>query len=260
MSRSFDISKNYYSYINKKTTPLVFIHGVGLDHTMWKPQISYFKKFSIIVYDILGHGKTSMDIDKLSLNDFSQQLFEILNNLKLKKINLIGFSLGSLIALDFASKYEDKLNKLILIGTTYKRSSEETEKVVDRLNQAKLNKPLSKQALKRWFSDKFLEKNPGIYKKFIKILSKDNLNHKNFIKAYDLFANYQDNVSAINKISTDTLLMTGSEDSGSTPEMSKNLSNDLQNSSFVEIKGGKHLCSIEYSEDVNMNIEKFINK
>ncbi len=52
--------------------------------------------------------------------------------------------------------------------------------------------------------------------------------------------------------------MTGSKDPGSTPEMSKNLSNDLRHSTYVEVNNGKHLCSIECADDVNKNINKFI--
>jgi len=50
--------------------------------------------------------------------------------------------------------------------------------------------------------------------------------------------------------------MTGSNDSGSTVAMSKSLSNDLINSNFVEINNGKHLCSIECADDVNINLKK----
>ena len=52
--------------------------------------------------------------------------------------------------------------------------------------------------------------------------------------------------------------MTGSIDPGSTPEMSKKLSNDLKYSKYTEIINGKHLCSIECADDVNINIKKFI--
>ena len=64
---------------------------------------------------------------------------------------------------------------------------------------------------------------------------------------------------AIKKIDRKTLVMTGSEDVGSTPTMSKELVKDLANSTYIEIKNGKHLCSIECSDYVNMNIKKFIN-
>ena len=81
--------------------------------------------FQSLTYDLLGHGKTPCNKDKLSLRDFSNQLLEILDHLEIEKINLIGFSLGSLIALDFSSHFQKKVEKLILIGTTYKRSDEE---------------------------------------------------------------------------------------------------------------------------------------
>jgi pimeloyl-ACP methyl ester carboxylesterase len=259
MSENFDSNQNHYFFNKKDTIPLVFIHGVGLDHQMWNPQINNLNEFSTITYDLLGHGKTPCKKEKLTLNDFSNQLVEILEHLQINKINLIGFSLGSLIALDFTSNYEDKINKLILIGTTYKRSNQERSLVLDRYNQAKLNKPISKQALKRWFSDDYLEKNPKTYELFINILNKQPEDHKNFLKAYDLFANHKDNVQAIQKNIVKTLVMTGSDDPGSTPTMSKELVKDLVNSSYIEIKNGKHLCSIECADDVNINIRNFIN-
>jgi len=259
MSENFDSNQNHYFFNKKDTIPLVFIHGVGLDHQMWNPQINNLNEFSTITYDLLGHGKTPCKKEKLTLNDFSNQLVEILEHLQINKINLIGFSLGSLIALDFTSNYEDKINKLILIGTTYKRSNQERSLVLDRYNQAKLNKPISKQALKRWFSDDYLEKNPKTYELFMNILNKQPEDHKNFLKAYDLFANHKDNVQAIQKNIVKTLVMTGSDDPGSTPTMSKELVKDLVNSSYIEIKNGKHLCSIECADDVNINIRNFIN-
>ena len=102
-------------------------------------QINYFNEYSTLTYDLLGHGKTPCNKDKLNLKDFSNQLLEILEHLKIEKINLIGFSLGSLIALDFSSNFQEKVEKLILIGTTYKRSVLERSLVLDRYNQAKLN-------------------------------------------------------------------------------------------------------------------------
>ena len=63
----------------------------------------------------------------------------------------------------------------------------------------------------------------------------------------------------IKNIKTNTLIITGSDDPGSTPDMSKNLNKDIQNSTYVEIKNGKHLCTIEYADEVNNAIMKHIN-
>jgi pimeloyl-ACP methyl ester carboxylesterase len=226
---------------------------------MWEPQTNSLKEYSIITYDLLGHGKTPFNKEEITLDDFSKQLLSVLEFLKVDKCNLIGFSLGSLIALDFASKFQDKLKSLTVIGTTYKRTDEERALVVDRFNQAKLNKPISKQALKRWFSDEYLKNHPEVYNQFMKILNKRPKDHANFLKAYKLFAYHHDNLEMIKRISTKTLIMTGSEDAGSTVTMSKCLSDDLINSSFIEINNGKHLCSIECADDVNINLKNFIN-
>ena len=91
------------------------------------------------------------------------------------------------------------------------------------------------------------------------ILNKKPKDHENFLKAYELFANHYDDLEAIKKIDRKTLVMTGSEDVGSTPTMSKELVKDLVNSTYIEIKNGKHLCSIECADDVNMKIRNFIN-
>ncbi len=259
MSLNFDPNQNCYLFNEKDTVPLVFIHGVGLDHQMWNHQVNYFNEYSTLTYDLLGHGKTPCKKDKLNLKDFSNQLLEILLHLKIEKINLIGFSLGSLIAIDFSSHFQKKVEKLILIGTAYKRSDQERSLVLDRYNQAKLNKPISNQALKRWFSEKFLKDNPKTYDLFMNILNKGPKDHKNFLKAYELFANHYDNFEAVKKIDRKTLVMTGSDDVGSTPAMSKKLVKDLVNSTYIEIQNGKHLCSIEYADDVNINIKNFIN-
>ena len=259
MTHNFDPSQNYYSFFDNNTDPLVFIHGVGLDHKMWDSQITSLNNHSTITYDLLGHGKTPYNKEDITLNDFSDQLDCLLKFLRIDKINLIGFSLGSLIALDFASKFQDKLKSLTVIGTTYKRTTEQKALVIERFEQAKLNKPISKQTLKRWFTDKYLNDHPEIYDQFMEILTKKDEDHVNFLKAYKLFTYHQDDINMIKNIKTKTLVMTGSDDLGSTVEMSKSLSNDLINSSFIEINNGKHLCSIECADDVNIRLKNFIN-
>ena len=222
-------------------------------------KLNSFKEYSTITYDLLGHGKTPFNKEEITLDDFSKQLLSILEFLKVDKCNLVGFSLGSLIALDFASKFQGRLKSLTVIGTTYKRTDNERALVIDRFNQAKLNKPISKQALKRWFSDRYLKTHPEVYDQFMKILNKEPKDHANFLKAYKLFAYHHDDMEMIKKIPTKTLIMTGSEDAGSTVAMSKSLSDDLINSSFIEINNGKHLCSIECADDVNINLKNFID-
>ena len=89
-------NKNYYTYIKNKTTPIVFIHGVGLDRNMWTPQINFFRKYSTLTYDLLGHGKTPFNKDKIIIEDYTHQLISLIEDLTISKLHLVGFSIGSL--------------------------------------------------------------------------------------------------------------------------------------------------------------------
>ena len=256
MIKNTDSSETFY-LLNKKDQkiPLVFVHGVGLTHEIWKPQIDYFKNYTTLSYDILGHGKTSLKKTNISFDDFSEQLLKLINELSFQKIHLVGFSIGSLVARNFATKHNDRLQSLILLGSIYKRSEKQQKIVNDRFNLAKKNHTLSKQALKRWFTDKYLEKNPNTYEKISSILEGNNM--ENFLKVYELFILHKNDENFKN-IKVNTLIMTGENDIGSTVEMSKNLSNVIENSQLKVIKNGKHLCGIECADEVNMNIKNFI--
>ena len=123
----------------------------------------------MLAYDILGHGKTSLNKNIISFDDFSDQLLNLINELKFEKIHLIGFSIGSLIARNFAVKHNNRLKTLTLFCSVFKRSKEQQQIINDRFELSKKSRTLSKQALKRWFTDQYLEKNPNIFEKITSV-------------------------------------------------------------------------------------------
>ena len=248
-------SKDTFYILNKKqNTPVVLIHGVGLNHKIWGPQIDSFNN-TVLAYDILGHGNTRLTKSQISLDDFSLQLLNLIDELKFEKIHLVGFSIGSLIARNFASNYNNRLESLTLLCSVFQRSKEQQQTVNDRFELSKKSRSLSKKALKRWFTDSYIIKNPNIYEKICSMLEENNM--ENFLKVYQLFVKHQDNEKFEN-IKIKTLIMTGENDIGSTPEMSKNLSKKILNSKVKIASNGKHLCSIECADDVNNAIKEFI--
>ena len=250
---------DYYYKKENNSVPIVFVHGIGLNKEIWYPQIEFFKSYNLITYDLLGHGKTPLNKNELNFQDFVKQLLNLINELEIKKIHLVGFSLGALISRHFASEYGDRLSSLNLHGSIYKRSIEQKRVVENRLELLKTDRPASKdRAIRRWFTAEYIKNKPEMYKKIYSML--DDNNPENFLKAYKLFVFYQDDDDMLKKIYTSTLVTTGQNDVGSTKEMAINLSENIKNAKYAEIRNGKHLCSIEFSDEYNKILENFIDK
>ena len=88
----------------------------------------------------------------------------------------------------------------------------------------------------------------------------DNTKHATWLKIYKLFVHHEDDDMKIKQITANSLILTGENDIGSKPEMSKNISKLIRGSALKIIKKGKHLCNIECSEDFNSTIKEFIDK
>ena len=260
MSHSSEKYKtNYFFKKENNITPIVFIHGVGLTKEIWSPQIEFFKDHNILTYDLIGHGKTPLNKTQLNFEDFTKQLLNLIDELEIKKIHLVGFSLGSLIARHFAAQHGDRLSSLVLHGSIYKRSKEQKRVVENRYELIKMDSAASKiSSLRRWFTESYIKNNKKVHDKIYSMLE-DN-NHQNFLKAYKLFVCYEDEDQMLVNINTNTLVTTGQYDVGSTADMAKKLTEKIEGAKYIEIKNGKHLCHIECAEDFNKTIELFIDQ
>jgi (E)-2-((N-methylformamido)methylene)succinate hydrolase len=259
MSKTSDSFETYYKF-NKinESEPIIFIHGIGLTNEIWDMQLNYFKNYNTIVYDLIGHGKTPLNKKQINMKDFSKQLLDLLDYLNIKKIHLVGFSLGSLIAREFASKHSHRLQTLTIFATVYKRNKDEKRQIINRYEMMKQNREVTKKrALSRWFTEKYIKNNPIIYKKIYSML--ENNNHENWLKVYKLFVYHEDDDMSIKQIKAKTLIVTGENDIGSRPEMTIAISKIINKSQYKIIKKGRHLCNIECPEVFNLTIKEFID-
>ena len=238
------------------TAPILFIHGVGLDHSIWTPQAEFFKNRTTIVYDLIGHGLSTCTLDEINFEDFSNQIEELLQILRIQKVIVAGFSLGGLITAHFSSTRKHYIEKIILFGTIFNRTDEQKKNAAERFINVKdtyLNAP---QQLDRWFNQDYLSPHTNVTKKITSILN--NNNHEDFLKSYKLFAHFEDKLIDFSQIEAETLVCTAKGDIGSTPEMSDQLGSVIGNSKVVIFDQGKHMVGIECAEEVNKVFNNFI--
>ena len=98
---------------------VVFVHGAANDHSVWTYQARYFAHhgWNAMAVDLPGHGKSFGDARK-SIAGYADWLINLLDNGAIGRTALVGHSLGSLIALDCATRHGSRVSQLALIGTS----------------------------------------------------------------------------------------------------------------------------------------------
>ena len=110
-----DIQLNYIE--QGQGQPLILLHGNGEDTTYFEHQIPYFSKnYRVIAIDTRGHGKSPRGEKPFTIVQFAEDLHDFLDEKDIGKAILLGFSDGGNIALTFALKYPDKVEKMIVDG------------------------------------------------------------------------------------------------------------------------------------------------
>ena len=122
MNHTIEINGSNLFYIDIGTgTPLIFLHGNGEDHTIFNASISFFQnKFRVIAIDSRGHGQSTLGNKPLSIPLLSSDIVDFINLFKLNDVILVGFSDGGNAALEVASTIQDKISKIIVVGSNTK--------------------------------------------------------------------------------------------------------------------------------------------
>lgn len=107
----------YYVSGTRHAEWILFIHAAFVDHHMFRTQLEYFaRSYNILTIDIIGHGQ-SLDTKKSdSINRMSEWIFDILQAEHIRKIHIVGISLGAVLAQDFANHYPDMVKSLACFG------------------------------------------------------------------------------------------------------------------------------------------------
>ncbi len=191
---------------------LIFIHGLSDDLRYWEILTSSLKNnYKIIRIDLRGHGESELGADEICINTYANDLKKILDELKIEKANVIGFSLGGAVAIDFAIRYPDYVSSLVLMST-FLKCDDYLSKLFSQFKE-ELNKSFED------FFDFMIEKVlcPEVIEKnreeleILKQISSQNTNLEAYEKAVDACINFNAEKS-ISNINVPTLILAGKYD------------------------------------------------
>jgi pimeloyl-ACP methyl ester carboxylesterase len=118
----------YIDMGNASGPAIVLIHGYTDSARDWVPMLPYLsKQFRLILVDIRGHGKSSKPECCYTRLDFAYDVKLLMDALAVQKADIVGHSLGSIIAQTFAEFWPERTRRLVLISSTGGRPPGSTE-------------------------------------------------------------------------------------------------------------------------------------
>jgi len=99
---------------------VVFVHGAGLDHSVFGLQSRYFGYHgrNVLALDLPAHGR-SEGPPLATVPEMADWVMRLLDAAKLEQAAIVGHSMGSLIALEGAARYPRRVERIALLGTAY---------------------------------------------------------------------------------------------------------------------------------------------
>lgn len=111
-----------YRNENSSAEWVVFIHGAGGSSSIWYKQINAFRKeFNLLLVDLRGHGQTEVHEDinaqkEYSFHSISEEVFDVINHLKIEKAHFIGVSLGTILIRKMIDMNRHQIESIVMTG------------------------------------------------------------------------------------------------------------------------------------------------
>ena len=232
--------------------PILFLHGVGSDKSVWAPQLEHFGRTRrAIALDYPGYGESDPAEPDTSRDDFAAAILVAMGELGVERAHVCGLSLGAVIAIAIHHAAPERCASLVLADSfavhpdgqaIYDRSVAASEQMSE-LAAARtpvLLAPGASEDLHQEVRETMARIDPDAFR----------------IAAEAVWlADQRERVAAIQ---VPTLVLVGDQDTVTPPDLSRELADATPGAEFHILPGAGHLANIERPADFNRLVEEFI--
>jgi pimeloyl-ACP methyl ester carboxylesterase len=253
-----ELKSRTIGYLDQGSGPAVLlIHAFPLNRTMWAPQLpALSNRFRVIAPDLPGFGE-SQPASPWSMEDFAEDLQQLLDALGVRDAAIAGVSIGGYIAFAFWSKYPERIRQLV-ISNSRARADNETEKSARNEMIAAIQQR-GASILPDRMLPRLLQPNPSAEaaRTVRDIMAQANPS----AAAYALMAmrDRMDFSTMLHRVTCPAMVITGENDVIIRAEDSRDVAERISGARFVTIPNSGHLSNLENPERFNAELISFLD-
>jgi 3-oxoadipate enol-lactonase len=237
--------------------PLVLLHCLGVDHRFWDFAAPLARSFTLIRYDLPGHGETAVPDGPFGIEDLSTQLAAVLREHRIPRVSVAGISLGGLIGQHFAANHANLVERLVLIDTTPRYTDEMRMMWGQRAATARTEGvgALVGDLLKIWFSSACLARDPECVRYVRERLQ--TTSGEGYALSCEALAkaDLRDEAARITK---PTLVICGDDDIPSFLDAARWLSEHISGAQLAWLAGARHASVLEQPDRTISMLREFL--
>lgn len=238
----------------KNGPPIVLLHGFPLNHTMWDAQAKYLsgKGYRVIRPDLRGHGQSPAVAEPATMLHMVEDVLIILDNLKITKFRLGGFSMGGYVALELTYRHAGRVEALLLVDTRAEPDTDDAKKgrrqTIDQI-RARGNVVLVETMLPKLLSEQTTKQRPELVEQVRKMIM--DTPRDGALHALEGIMQRPDQRPNLGSISVPTLIVVGAEDKITPPEAAQVMQRGIKGSQLRIVTGAAHTVPMEQPEPLN---------
>ena len=233
--------------------PIVFLHGVGSDKSVWHPQLAHFgRSRRAIAFDYPGYGDSDAAPDGTTRDDYAGAILSAMSELGIERAHVCGLSLGGVIAIALHHAAADRCASLILADTFAVHP--DGQGIYDRSIAGSRDLPAMAAARVDFLLAQPAD--PAVRREVVETMSRiDPAAYRIGAEAVWL----ADQRARVAQIHIPTLIVCGEEDQPTPPELSRDLHAMIPQSRLAMIGGAGHLTNLEAPSKFNGQVDTFLN-
>jgi 3-oxoadipate enol-lactonase len=238
---------------------LTFIHQLGGDLSVWDQLAGYFRDdYTVLRYDVRGHGKTTVSGKPFGVSDLSDDLAALLDALDAPTTHLVGMSMGGMIAQQFTLNHPSRIDSLTIADSTSGTLPENRSVWDQRAHAARSDgmAALLPSTLSRWLTPDFQAAHPEAIEQIRDVLAPTL--PEGYAMACEALRDF-DIRSKLAGIRCPTLTVAGRHDSGTPPAATQAIADAIEGAQF-ELLDAAHLAPIEQSHRFAALLETFLER